>query len=277
MPETILSIVGVDKADHDLQTALDICGEINAHLVVLIISLALPPPIGSYTEVVSDAWLRKREVDRLELDERVRNATDLLNLSGLSYEVVGQYLDVAWADDRLGDRARYADLTIAGPELLADGSLKDAVLSGCLFQSGRPMLLVPDKSKPTLRPKKVLLAWDSRMEAARAVGCALPMMRAAESVCIAMVDPVASALGSGDEPGADIAAYLARHGVRVTVDQLASCGHPTVEVLNQHAIDMSADLIVMGAYGHSRMRERIFGGATRGMIEGAQVPVLMVH
>jgi nucleotide-binding universal stress UspA family protein len=81
----------------------------------------------------------------------------------------------------------------------------------------------------------------------------------------------------GAEPGADIAAYLARHGLTVTVDQLAGGGRPVADVLKQHATDIGADLIVMGAYSHSRIRERIFGGVTRSFIEGARLPVLMAH
>lgn len=277
MSKTILSIVGVDQADHDLRAAIDVCNEINAHLVVLIVSLAAPPPIGSYAEVVSDAWMQERERDRLNLTARVSSATELLARSGLSFDVTSKYLEAAWADDRLGERARYADLTVAGSELLADGRLKEAVMSGCLFQSARPVLVLPKGSNATLRPNRVLLAWDSRTEAARAVGYAIDLMRNADSVHIALVDPTASVLGSGAEPGADIAAYLARHGIRVTVDQLTGSGRPVADVLNQHAIDMSADLIVMGAYGHSRMRERIFGGVTKAMIDEAQLPVLMAH
>ena len=92
-----------------------------------------------------------------------------------------------------------------------------------------------------------------------------------------VVDPSAASAKNGEEPGADVATYLARHGIEVTVDRLPSAGRRVDEVLNQHAIDTSADLIVMGAYGHTRLRERIFGGVTKAMIEAPMVPVLMVR
>jgi nucleotide-binding universal stress UspA family protein len=92
-----------------------------------------------------------------------------------------------------------------------------------------------------------------------------------------MVDPRAASARNGEEPGADVAAYLARHGIEVTVDRLASGGRPVDEVLNQHALDVSADLIVMGGYSHSRLRERIFGGVTRAILEEPSVCVLMTH
>lgn len=100
------------------------------------------------------------------------------------------------------------------------------------------------------------------------------MMRNAEGVNLVLVDPSTK---NGEEPGADVAAYLARHGVKVTVDRLPSAGLAVEEVLAQHARDTSADLIVIGAYGHSRIRERVFGGVTKAMIDAPTMPVLMVR
>ena len=89
---------------------------------------------------------------------------------GLSADVDSEYMELDWADEVIGQRARYADLTIVGPLLLADSDLKRPVLNGTLFQSGKPILLVPEGCRPKLRPERVLVAWDSRLEAARAVG-----------------------------------------------------------------------------------------------------------
>ena len=137
---------------------------------------------------------------------------------------------------------------------------------GC-SKSGTPLLIVPVGSTPTLRPKKVLLAWDSRIEAARAAHEAIDLLVEADDVNVTLVDPEATFGANGPEPGADIATYLARHGVKVTVVRLSSAKHSVADALRQHAVDISADLIVMGAYGHSRLRERIFGGVTKSMIQ----------
>ena len=156
-------------------------------------------------------------------------------------------------------------------------TLKDKVIEGALFSSGKPLLLVPEGSQPTLKPKRVLVAWDSRVEASRAVRESLEMLAAAESVRLALVDPVEGDDYHGAEPGADAAAYLARHGVKVTVDRLPSSNHSVAEVLRRHAIDTSSELMVMGAYGHSRLRERIFGGVTRSILESPPLPILMAR
>ena len=174
-------------------------------------------------------------------------------------------------------RARYADLTLIGPELLGGETLKSKALEGALFFSGKPVLVVPAGAHVTLKPRTVLVAWDSRVEASRAVRESLDLLAAAEEVRLVLVDPEASESGHGAEPGADAAAYLARHGAKVTVDRLPRSGHTVAEVLRSHALDMSAELMVMGAYGHSRLRERIFGGVTRSMLDEPPLPILMAR
>ncbi len=103
------------------------------------------------------------------------------------------------------------------------------------------------------------------------------MMKLAQSVHVTMVDPVAASRVSGDEPGADIATYLARHGVNVSVETLPSAGRFVTDTLQRHALDINADMIVMGAYGHSKLLELILGGVTKSMLKEAKLPILMAH
>lgn len=178
-------------------------------------------------------------------------------------------------DQAVGRRARYGDLTIIGPRLLGSDVFKLRVLEGALFASARPLLLVPRDSRPTLKPKRVLAAWDSRMESSAAVKDSLDMLKGAEDVRLVLVDPVVGTDAQGAEPGADAATYLARHGVKVTVDRIPSLGRAVADALKCYATDCAAELLVMGAYGHSRLRERIFGGVTRSMIEEPTLPTFM--
>lgn len=211
------------------------------------------------------------------MKERTAAVSAFLAGSGLSTDVTSEYPEIAWADETVGRRARYADLTVLGPRLLADETLKEKVLEGALFSSGKPLLLVPEGSQPRLKPKRVLVAWDSRIEASRAMRESLEMLAGANEVRLVLVDPVEGANYHGAEPGADAAAYLARHGVKVTVDRLPSSNHTVAEVLRRHAVDTSVELMVMGAYGHSRLRERIFGGVTKSMLENQSLPILMAR
>ncbi|MGF6158231.1 nucleotide-binding universal stress UspA family protein [Ensifer sp. KUDG1] len=275
--KTILAVVGVDHSAEDLRAAAQVCASANAHLSLLIVKLAASPPIGDFAAAISIDWLneRQREVDKLE--SCVARATDILTREGISFSVETKYTEAAWADDEIGERARYADLTLAGDGLMLDPELRSRTIDGTLFNSARPVLVLPKGKPARLDPKTVVLAWNSRLEAARAVREALDLLKGAKTVHVTMVDPRSSSGKNGEEPGADIAGYLARHGVSVSVERLPSGGHRVDDVINRFASDVAADLIVMGAYGHSRMRERVFGGVTRSMLENAVVPVLMAH
>ncbi len=275
--KTVLTVSGPDLGDGDLKLAAAICEEIEAHLAVLVVAVAAPPPIGGYAAVMSEAWLQERQADMDRLQQRVDAVTALLASSPVSSDVSSEYSEEAWADDVIGRRARYADVILLGPELLSRGVLKSRTVEGALFSSGKPILLIPEGSPPSLRPKRVMIAWDSRIEASNAVSHGLELLRAADAVHVALVDPVEGDDAHGAEPGADIAAYLARHGVKVTVDRLPSQGRTVADALRRHATDMAADMLVMGAYGHSRLRERIFGGVTRSIVDEPPLPVLMAR
>jgi len=274
--QTILSVLDLDQGDRDLRTAIEIATEAKSHLSVLVVGLASPPPIGSYAAVVSDPWMEERQEDVNRLLHRVEETKLFLKGADLSAEVSSAYAEVVWASQIVARYARYADLAVLGPGLLK-GELTRPALNGALFESARPVLVIPENSRPTLRPKTVLLAWDSQQEAARAAREALDVMMTAENVHVTLVDPDAAPEANGAEPGADIALYLARHGIKVKVDQLPGVGWTVSAVLQRHALNIGADMIVMGAYGHSRMRERIFGGVARTMIEEAKVQLFMAR
>ncbi|MEW9834885.1 universal stress protein [Mesorhizobium marinum] len=275
--KTVLAVTGADLGDGDLKLAIALCEEAGAHLAVLVVGLAAPPPIGEYAAFVSQDWLSERQADMDILQTRAAAVTALLASSGVSSDVSSEYAEEGAADDVIGRRARYCDLLFVGPELLSRGVLKTKTVEGGLFSSGKPLLLAPEGTSPTLKPKRILIAWDSRIEASNAVSHARDLLAAADDVRIVLVDPLVGEDGQGEEPGADLAAYLARHGVKVTVDRLSSQGRTVDETLRQHAVDTAAELMVMGAYGHSRLRERIFGGVTQSVIDDTPLPILMAR
>ncbi|AZO05506.1 MULTISPECIES: universal stress protein [unclassified Mesorhizobium] len=275
--KTLLTVTGPDYGDGDLRLAAGLCEEIDAHLSVLVVVIAAPPSGGEYAAVISPAWLAEREAEMETQEKRSSAVSRMLSEGPVSADLGSEYPEQSWTDEIIGRRARYADLTIVGPEMLASGLLKDKVLAGSLFSSGKPILLVPQGARATLKPKRVLVAWDASLEASRAVREALDILSSADEVRIAMIDPIEDERHHGAEPGADLAAYLSRHGAKVAVDRLPSSGHSVAAVLRQHATDTGAELVVMGAYGHSRLRERIFGGVTKSMIEDPGLTVLMAR
>jgi nucleotide-binding universal stress UspA family protein len=275
--KTLLTVTGAKMGDGDLKLAAGLCEEVGAHLAVLAVVIAAPPPVGEYAAIVSEAWLEERQAEMKQLEKRTASVSAFLASTALSADVSSEYPEVGRADEIIGRRARYADITVVGPELLTGETLKGKVIEGALFSSGKPLLIVPEGARATLKPKRVLVAWDSRLEASRAVCESLEMLKGADDVRLVMVDPIEDEYHHGAEPGADAATYLTRHGVKVTVDRLPSSNHSVADVLRQHAVDVAAELMVMGAYGHSRLRERIFGGVTKSVLEDQSLPVLMAR
>lgn len=275
--KTILAIIGTATGDDDLAIAAALCEEAALHLSVLIVEAAPPPPTGEFAAMVSDGWIQQRQAGQKRLEDRAAAVTAKLAGTALSADVATAFPELAWADEVVGRRARYADMTLAGPALLRDEALGTRAIEGALFSSATPLLIAPAGTRPTVAPQRVLLAWDAGVEAARAMHAALDLMTTADAVHLTLVDPVEAEDGHGAEPGADAAAYLARHGCKVRVDRLPSGGRPIARVMQQHAVDVAADLIVMGAYGHSRLRERMFGGTTKSMLEEAAIPVLFAR
>jgi nucleotide-binding universal stress UspA family protein len=175
--------------------------------------------------------------------------------------------------------ARYADLAILGqldPERAETDLLRPRPEQVALA-SGRPVLIVPYAGHFDNVGRRVLIAWNATREAARAVSDSMPLLTSAALVTVLTIDPREGPHGHGEIPGADIALHLARHGVKTETERTISAGLPVGEALLSRAADLGADLIVMGAYGHSRVRELLLGGATRSMLRSMTVPVLMSH
>lgn len=170
--------------------------------------------------------------------------------------------------------ARYADVAIVARSAPAGGETPVVVPEWLVFASGRPVILLPRQAPSTLA-RRVVVGWDASREATRAVADALPFLARAEAVEVLVVDPEQHAGSHGPEPGADIARHLARHGVPVEVRRVDSGGAPVSATLLARAAAFGADLLIMGAYGHSRLSELVFGGATRGVLQDAELPVLM--
>jgi nucleotide-binding universal stress UspA family protein len=195
--------------------------------------------------------------------------------AGISAETRIISTSISGAADQLGRLGRRFDLIVAGqPE--RDGSLSDEVIAeGVLFESGRPVIFVPFIHKGGAKLDRIMVCWDGSRAAARAVADAVPLLQKAKQVEIVII---AAKAGKSDEvPGADLGQHLARHGLKVDVKRITSPDIDVPSTILSYAADSSADMIVMGGYGHSRLREFVLGGATRGLLESMTVPVLMSH
>jgi nucleotide-binding universal stress UspA family protein len=174
---------------------------------------------------------------------------------------------------------RYADLIILGqldPEVGSSANDRPRPEDVALT-SGQPILIVPYTGHFGTVGRRVLVGWDTSREATRAIRDALPLLRAAQSVTILSIDPQQAHEAHGAVPGADMAHHLARHGIDAVAEWAVSNGIDAGNVLLSRAADLSADLLVIGAYGHPRFRELVLGGVTRTILESMTLPVLMSH
>lgn len=180
----------------------------------------------------------------------------------------------------IGLHARYADLVIIGQPGPKDRLYTSPDFPAALTLAvARPVLVIPHDYESHSVGRSILLAWNRSREATRAVSDALPLFKKAQKVTVLVVKDDEGTLAGGEEPGADIALYLARHGVNVELryDRAQDDDRTVAGGILSHAAEISADLIVMGAYGHWRLHELLVGGVTRSMIRNMNVPILMSH
>jgi nucleotide-binding universal stress UspA family protein len=239
-------------------------------------------------------------IDPVRYDMAPMGASPALTLSGNGEAQARAKTLVDWAHDRLRgalaptavqklvvtsaglDAAiarvvRYSDLIVAS-QPYGEGStqVQTIILEAVLFGTGAPVLIIPRTAEDIGAFDRVMVAWDESTQALEAVRKALPALKSATRAEIVMINPPSHSPERSD-PGGVICVMLARHGVKADVSILAKTMPHVAEVINRHAQDHAIDLIVMGAYGHSRFREAMIGGATRDMLETARVPILMAH
>ncbi|MDO8176647.1 MAG: universal stress protein [Undibacterium sp.] len=178
----------------------------------------------------------------------------------------------------IGLQARYSDLVVLGqtnPDEPSPSVLPDFP-EYIVMNSGRPVLIIPYAGDFATVAKRPLISWDASRESTRAVTDAIPLLKRADLVQVAIFNSKASPDAHGEQPGADIALFLARHGVKVEVS-VHKTSTDIGNALLSLSHDLDSDMIVMGGYGHSRLREMIMGGVTRTILESMTIPVLMSH
>lgn len=248
-----------------------------AHLVGLFVAeITLPPgivgdPGGGAAMVLIDQMRETALADGAAVEatfrERLRRdglAGEWRMIEGMGTEIVPLH-------------ARYADLLILGQQDPDGPGTTGMVLEAALFGAGRPVLAVPYAGRFHAVGRRVLVAWNASRESARALADAMPLIAGAESTTVLAVNPRRGIGGHGEEPAADIALHLARHGLQVTAEQIVAPEVEDGEALLNAAAERDADLLVMGAYGHSRLREMVMGGVTRTLLRSMTLPVLLSH
>jgi len=255
--------------------AISVAGRLEAHITG--IAIAFVPDI----QAAGTAFIPIEKIEALQRDNEAAAHTVVdwfaaaTARAGVSAEKRILRANMSNAADQFGRIARRFDLAIVG-QVEPDGSPIQAMISeSILFESGRPMLIVPYVQTTPLKLDRIMVCWDGSRPAARAIADAMPLLKRAGNI---EVVSVTSEHGKRDEiEGADIGHHLARHGLKVDVTRITRGELDVEDVLLSHAADSDADLMVMGGYGHSRLREFVLGGVTRSMLRTMTVPTLMSH
>jgi nucleotide-binding universal stress UspA family protein len=277
----VLVIVSDAEADEPAlalgEALAGLCSD--CHLAAAFLTPLPDEPLAYEPTVVAGVWAellgrarQEAEAERRKVEARLarsaKQPTELRNAEALSRDL-GRVAAV---------HARYADVTVmARPVEGVGAELREEIIEGVLFHSGRPALIAPPGWKGTTIGKRVVVAWDASREATRALSEADDILEFAEAVTVITIDAKPKMFGHGDQPGANIAAHLTRRGLPAEVRNIDSMGRSASLAILDEAATLNADLVVMGGYAHSRLRELVFGGATRDLLRSATVPLLMAH
>ncbi|GGF43709.1 hypothetical protein GCM10011611_57610 [Aliidongia dinghuensis] len=274
----LLLVLDAGPANDDrLALAIGLAKRFDAHLVGLHPSSTAEGSLSSigFDSALFDAAMRET-LARLEArSAKVRAAFE----AATQREAVSAEWRVArgYPGPETVLNARYADLVILGQRRPDDSPLDTPDPADVVLDAGCPALIVPYAGRFERIERHALIAWNASSQAARAVRDALPLLKACRAVTVLAVNPKQGVDAHGQEPGADIARHLARHGIPVETDRsFTAATDPADEILSR-AADYGSDLIVMGGYGHSRVREMVLGGVTRSILQQMTVPVLMSH
>jgi nucleotide-binding universal stress UspA family protein len=274
--DIIVHLAAGETKDPAADYAISVASAFEAHLagVAFIFDPIIPATVmgGSFPADMIES-------QRVEAEKAARAAATRFEAAaqraGISFESHQIAASAAGGADRFAHLARRFDLAIVGQPQPDTPGMQDLILENALFQSGRPVIAVPYITKEPLNLDRVMICWDGGRTAARAIGDATPLLARANSAEIVIV---AGERGKQDEvPGVDLGQHLARHGLKVLVNRIPLGDVDVADALLSHAADSGATFVVMGAYGHSRLREFILGGATRGILQAMTVPTLLSH
>jgi nucleotide-binding universal stress UspA family protein len=276
--EIFVPLLHADSDEAALDAALNLARAHRAHITALVTLEHPMPLVTEFGYVPLELTQQQFDEARSAAEVQATRARARLAREEVSSEVRLTEVMLLWSEETAALHARHADISvIGGPDPKRDSPRFALTFKSLLLNSGRPVLLVPRGATLTAPPRRVVVAWKPTGEASRALHDALPLLTRASQIDVLMIDPSVTEGRHGQQPGADIAQHLARHGLTVNVVGQPKAGLSVGANLLLHMQDVDADLLVMGGYGHARWREVVLGGATHSILEGATRPVLFSH
>jgi nucleotide-binding universal stress UspA family protein len=254
--------------------AISVAAAFNAHLTGITFLYDPVVPVSSVGNVPAEVIVTQQDYLAAVSKARERFAAACAS-AGVPAKPLTFSASVVGVGDQFGKIARRFDLAVVDQAEAEANAVQGVIVEAALFDSGRPVICVPYIQKEPLKFDRVMVCWDGSQAAARAIGDAMPLLRRAGLIEVVIVT---NERGKRDQiEGADIGAHLARHGLNVEVKRIPTGDIDVAAMLLSHAADAGIDFIVMGGYGHSRLREFVLGGVTRSILQSMTAPVLMSH
>ncbi|MGH7248727.1 MAG: universal stress protein, partial [Pseudomonadota bacterium] len=273
--DIVVNVSVGEGGDFAADYAVSVAEALDAHLTGIAFACDWAIPFAA------SGYVAPEVIEMQERDSKVSAQTALDRFAaaaaraGVAAAPVALPATFAGAGDQFGLIARRFDLAIVGQAKPDKGAVEETIAEAALFASGRPVIIVPYIQKAPLKLDRVMICWDGSRPAARAIADAMPLLERAQLVEVVIV---ANDSGKQEEiVGANMGQHLARHDLKVDVKRISSGGIDVADALLSHAADASADFIVMGGYGHSRLREYVLGGVTRSILRSMTAPTLMSH
>jgi nucleotide-binding universal stress UspA family protein len=273
--DVVVNLTGEGREDFAADYAVSLGQLFDAHVagVGFVYEPVIPGTVMG--GIPSDLIEVQREENAKAAREAASRFEAAAKAAAVSAEVRILDASVAGAADLFGRMARRFDIAVVGQARPGEGAAEELLIEGALFESGRPVVVVPHTQTRPITLEHVLVCWDGSRPATRAIADALPFQRRAKAIEIIAVS---GERGKGGElVGTNMARHLARHGLAVTLKRVAAGNTDVPSAIRAEAQEIGADFMVMGGYGHSRLREFILGGVTRTVLTSSTVPVLMSH
>jgi len=273
--DIVVNLTGGHSQDFASAYAISLAAGFGAHLagIGFIYEPVIPGSLlgGMPTDLIE----AQREENSRTTKEAIARFENAAKAAGLSADTRTLDASIAGAPDLFGRIARRFDLAVVGQARREQGASEELMIEGALFGSGRPLIVVPHAHKQGLKLDRIIICWDGSRPAARAIADSLPFLERAKSIDIVVVTGERDK--SGEITGTNMRRHLARHGINVEIKHITGGGAGVQSAILSHATETGSDFMVLGGYGHSRLREFILGGVTRSILRSMVVPILMSH
>ena len=273
--DVVVNLTGGHPQDFAADFAISLAAGFSAHIAGVAFIYEPIIPGDMLGGIPTDLIEVQREENRKAAEAAVDRFEAAAKTAALSAETRVVDASLAGAADLFGRIARRFDMAVVGQARREQGASEELLIEGALFGSGRPVVVVPYTQQEGLRLDRILICWDGSRPAARAIADAIPLLSRAKTVDIVVV--IGERDKSGEITGRNMRRHLARHGIETEIKHITASGGVAQNAILAHAAETGATFIVMGGYGHSRLREFILGGVTRGILKSMPVPVLMSH